>query len=231
MINDIKMGFKVLKYGLNFKTNIVFAIMFMILGVLLDMNDSTFIAAFYIPLVGIYFGQIAHSIVQSTMVQTSSNKKKMQTKIPVVIMGSIMLLYNTVVVTSRMLMLYWRPESKAVYAESMLWGGLMTLVIMLYFAFAMKFYWPATICFFVVFYALFMGAMFSTTATAILESSNFTIMLEFARVDVGVSVGIAIAFSYVCILLGSAINYGISVLLYNKDYSKMNFQKALERAK
>lgn len=231
MINDIKMGFKILKYGFNFKTSITMSIIFMVLGIFLEMGGSTIIGSVYVPLIGIYFGQIAHSIVQSTMVQSSSNKKKLQTKIPALVMGIIMLGYNTIVVVSRILLTYMNPEQRTSYIEAMFWGGLMTLVIMAYFAFAMKYYWLATIGFFVIFYVLYFSSMLSISTSIVLENASFTMVLNYAGLGADISLGFGIVFSYVCILLGMLINYGISVLLYKKDYSKMNFQKALDRAK
>lgn len=222
MIKDIKTAFQILKYGLNVKTSIIFAIIFMVLGFLLDMvGNNTAVNAFYMPLVSIYIGQIAHSVVQSTMVQSSPNKKKMQTKIPALAMGCVLITYNTLSIIWRMVLLQINPWRAEDFIYGILAGGIMTIIIMVYFSFAMKMYYPATICFFILFYSLCFGTAFGRgIRLAGIES-----------VGINISLFGAIVFSYFCILLGSFLNYCVNTWLYRRDYSSVNFKKTLERMK
>lgn len=223
MINDMKMSFKILRYGINITSSIVFAIIFFILAFFFDMVGSSLVVTVYMPLVGIYFGQIAHSVVQSTMVQTSPYKKTMQTKIPALVMFVIVFVNNTLNILWKRILLNINPWCEKDFIMAIIMGGLMTIVIMLYFAFAMKVYWPATICFFVVFYTWAFGTGFGSGMTETI--------LAFRNSSVTISMPVATIFSYVCIFIGSAMNYGVNVLLYKKDYSQQNFKKALDRAK
>lgn len=223
MINDMKMSFKILRYGINIKSSILFATIFFILGFFCDMVSSSPVVAVYMPLVSIYFGQIAHSVVQSTMVQTSPYKKAMQTKIPALVMFVIVFVYNTLDILWKRILLNINPWFEKDFIMAILTGGFMTVVIMLYFAFAMKVYWPATICFFVVFYAWAFGTGFGSGMTETI--------LAFRNSSISISMPVAIICSYVCIFIGCGINYGVSLLLYKKDYAQQNFKKVLDRAK
>lgn len=221
MIDDMKMSFKILRYGINITSSIVFATIFFILGFFCDMVGSSPVVAVYMPLVSIYFGQIAHSVVQSTMVQTSPYKKVMQTKIPALVMFVIVFVYNTLSIVWKRILLNINPECEKEFIIAIITGGFMTILIMLYFAFAMKIYWPATICFFVTFYAWAFGTGFGEGMN-IQAVENMT--LNISMIDAAV-------FSYVCIFIGCGINYGASLLLYKKDYAQQNFKRALDRAK
>lgn len=223
MINDIKMSFKILKYGISVKTSVVFIITFAVLGLLLDRVGSSRVAGFYMPLISIYIGQMAHSVVQSTMVQSSPHKKEMQTKIPALAMTVMMLVYNTLLVLWRLILLQVNPERELEFILAGIVSGIITIIIMLYFAFAMKIYWPATICFFLVFYAYGFGAGWGQG-------------MEWAGRDLGqmqltLSLFGATLFSYISILVGGLINYAVNIMLYKRDYSHQNFKKALDRAK
>ena len=220
MIKDIKMSFKILKYGINVKVSVIFAVIFFVLSFFLDMVGSTLISSMYIPIVSMYFGQIAHSFVQSTMVQSSPYKKSLQTKIPVLAMGVVLLVYNTLIVLWRYVLLSVNPERELEFIMGSILGGITIVGIMLYFAFAMKFFYPATVCFFLAFYSLSFG-----TGYRVLAGADTT---HFWGIE---SMPMAILFSYLCIFIGCGINYGASVLLYKKDYSQQNFKKALDRAK
>lgn len=221
MINDIKMSFKILKYGINYKTSIAFAIIFFVLGFALEMLGSSLITALYIPIVGIYFGQLIHSVVQSTMVQTSPYKKAMETKLPAIAMTVILLAYNTFGILWKLLLMNINPERKEELSMALLGVGVMTIMVMVYFAFSMKFFYPATIIFFIVFYSFCFTNGYNMGAH-IAGSEMFS---------VNISMPVAIIFSYICMILGCVIVYGVSVLLYKKDYSQQNFKKVLDRAK
>lgn len=223
MINDIKMSFKILKYGINIKTSTICAVIFAVLGLLLDMVGSSQVAGFYMPLISIFIGQIAHSVVQSTMVQSSPHKKEMQTKIPALGMTVVMLIYNTLIILWRFVLLQVNPERELEFILAGVISGILTMIIMLYFSFAMKIYWPATICFFLVIYRYCIGAVWGKG-------------MEWAGRDLGqmqiiLSLSGATLFSYISILVGGFINYGVSIMLYKKDYSQQNFKKFLDRAK
>lgn len=85
----------------------------------------------------------------------------------------------------------------------------------------MKFFYPATIIFFIVFYSFCLTNGYNMGAH-IAGSEMFS---------VNISMPVAIIFSYICMILGCVIVYGVSVLLYKKDYSQQNFKKVLDRAK
>lgn len=223
MINDIKMSFKIIKYGINVKTTIVFSVIFFVLSFLLDMVNSSGVSAMYIPLISIYFGQMIHSVVQSTMVQSSPHKKALQTKLPALAMVIVLFVGNTLSVLWKCLLIYVNPERAEDLLLGMAVGCISTLVIMVYFSFAMKLYWPATICFLLIFYAFCF-------------ESGFRIGADIAGADWGntyvtLSMPVMILLSYLSILIGGGIIYGVNVLLYKKDYSQQNFKKALDRMK
>ncbi len=95
MIKDIKVGLKMMVYGLQFKTMIVLLAIFWILGIFFEFvsNDMGNIGGIYLVLCGSYFYQMVITSTVSTYVCSSAYKSKLQTVIPVVF-STLVSLFN-----------------------------------------------------------------------------------------------------------------------------------------
>lgn len=224
MIKDIKFGFQIMKYGLNFKASMIGLAFCMGTGlffvVLLPVGA---IGCLYAAMGSLFTVQLIHSVSVSTMVQTSPQKKRIQTLIPTVIGTLCMLITNTFAVIAQwlgyqrainntnpnLIIVYEPGEYEAGYIIS----SLILVYVLLYTAFAMKHFGVAMV--------ILIGGCIAIQNLDRLGEIDYVMMPE----------GLAIALSYLIVLLGGLIMYVISCLSYKKDYSKATFSNLLKRAK
>ncbi|MBQ8518949.1 MAG: hypothetical protein IJ455_05010 [Agathobacter sp.] len=222
MIRDIKLGFRLLKYGLNAKSSIIPMGICIILGVIMDL--LWFVGGFsnlFLGMGSMILIQQIHSITISTMVQSSPYKKRLQTVIPTLVSGVYLLIAHTLC-----LILRWISYEKALnntnpdfiiiyapgeYETGMLFTALLLVFITLYTALSMKCFWLGSI----IFIGSFMW--FSNNADRI----TYMIMPAW----------LAVILSYGIILLGCGITYLIFYVTYKREYSKPTFDMQLKRAK
>lgn len=222
MIRDIKLGFKVMKYGLNamyfafaMGISLVASIMF---GLLVPVGLS----GIYLGMATMLVAQLIFSVSVSTMVQTSSLKKKLQTTIPTLLSGMFLVVGNTISLGVTWIW-YKRSENNrnpfvSITMESgeMETGILLTCGLMIFITFyvflSMKQFWLGTF--------LFIGGFFGGYYFFKQEEINYLIMPTW----------IAVFLSYGMIVLGCLIMYGISCATYKKEFSKQSFETMLKRA-
>lgn len=222
MMNDLKIGFKVLKYGLNAKRSIIPIAILVIIGVLMDLLLPVAVfSILYLGMGGMVFISQIHSVSVSTMVQTSPYKKRLQTVMPTLVGGVYLLIANTMC-----LVIQWISHQKALnntnpdliitYAPGeletgMLFTALVLVFINIYVALSMKYFVLGT--------AFFLGGFmwFSNNAEKITY--------------ITIPTWLAVVLSYVIILLGCGIMYLIFSVTYKREYSKYTFEAQLKRAK
>lgn len=219
MINDIKLGFKLMKHGLQFKTSVVAAILLVLGGIIAGIGDDEFtLSGFAFVMAAIMVYQLVQSITCSTMVQSSSKKKKLQTSVSTICTWVCLMIFNTVLVAVNVISMhvYHRPES--VVAGGLVLDATFVLIIIVYMVVAMKMFWFAVI----VMAGGFGGGY--GVLIAVMSRGEFLI-------EVPISLGGAIAISYLAVFVGCGLMYLISFALYKKDFSKSTFESALKRAK
>lgn len=222
MINDIKLGLKVVRYGLNVKACVVISIIFLLIGILCDFFvPSAPINGLYIGMGAMLFVQMICSVSVSTMVQTSSLKKRLQTSVPAFAGGAFLLLGNTISILAKLaglnMLKDWSTEGEV--ASGVIITTILMVIMVLYMTGAMKLFWLATVGFFVV-YLLFFSFSNKVSFMMTSESPFAIIPLE-----------LAIVLSYVMIIVSAALMYLIFTATYKREYSKQNFETQLKRAK
>lgn len=222
MINDIKMGMKVIKYGLNALMTVIPLLICLVVGVLFDlfMPVGCF-GGLYFIMGGMSFVQLIHSVSVSTMVQTSPHKKKLQTTIPAIIGCGYMVIANTI-----SLLIKWVGYERLMnvsdpnvfviiepgeMGKGIVLSSMIMVFIMLYVGASLKCFWPATILFVIVFLGYY-------------TSPEDVVLIP-------VPTGMAVILSYVIILIGSGLMCLIFKATYKLSYSKLSFETALKRAK
>ena len=220
MINDLKIGFKVLKYGLSYKSSMIGIILFMIIGAVVEVIQPNMpIGGVYMGIGGVFTAQMIHSVCLSTMVHTSPNKKKMQTSIPTCVTFAIFMVSNTLMLVVRFWSSYMQGKSEAELCNGILFSAVLMMVVCLYTAGAFKAFVPATIIFLIAFMVVY------STFTA------FTFLGDGEAAKAIVPLWASVILSYIVICAGCVIMYLIYTALYKKEYSKLTFQAALNRAK
>lgn len=223
MIHDIKLGFKVMKYGLNFKMTLVGLLVCCGGGLLIQcLLPVAGIGVLYLGVGGMLFIQLLHSVSVSTMVQSSPYKKRLQTTVPTVFASVWLLIANTASVVAQKLD-YQRAVNNTnpfvsityepgEYETGFLFAAFALVFIVLYGVLSMKCFWLSTI----IFLAGFFGFMQFLKKGEI----SYIVIPEWS----------AILWSYGIVLLGCFVIYIISCITYRREYSKATFGTLLKRA-
>ena len=222
MMRDIKMGFQIMKYGLSFRSMVVAGGVCLVVSIGFGLFIPVGMSALYLGLLSFLAAQLIFSVSVSTMVQTSPQKKRLQTTIPTWMSGIFLFLCNTL-----NLILIWigyqriqnntnpfviiMMEPGELESGILFTSGLMVF-IMLYGFFSMKYLWISTIIFIISFYSGFF----------LLSKGEITYLI--------MPTWMAVVLSYGVIMLGCVLLYGISCVTYKKDYSKHTFETMLKRA-
>ena len=221
MFDRIKKGFMLAGYGLGFKSQILFAVMFMVFGFVMEFakGGRNMLGGFYIVLAATFVLQLVISLNLSTMVQTSPYKRRIGTIIPILTSIPFLLFNYTVMILIRLYYLYLDPEVAASTEQQLqIKGGLVAISVLLfvtsvYMGVCYKFFWKSLVFLVIVVYPISFASMterFSGSVSAIAG-------------------GAIIAGGYLMILVGQAVAYVLSVLFYKKELSRTAFSAALKR--
>lgn len=219
MINDFKLGLKLMRHGLQFKYCIVSTILFLVLGLGVMTSDVpiVMIGTIYAMFGGIMVYQLVHSLTCAGLVQSSPLKKRLQTSVPAICTFACMVILNTIIVCAKLWMARLNHTPMTDVATDIMLGSVGTVIVLVYMGMAMKAFWLSTIVFIV---ACSIGGFFI----------GIGLGLEWF-VSWNVSIGAAVVISYLAVAVGCFLMYLISLALYKKDYSKTTFDSALKRAK
>ena len=223
MIKDMRFGFSIIKYALNYDG--------IITGFLLSWGASA-IYGILIPvpiLPGLLIGlgtvglvQSINSATVSTMIQSSPYKKKLRTTIPAYFAFISLLVANLMSIgihwisyrmikDSTYFFFTFGYDSKT-WASSIVICSVILVSILLYTVIADVFYWTG------IFVGIVMWILFRFSNQSI-ESIFWEISME-----------TAIVLSYVVVLLGSIVLYVVNCLVYKFEYSPLSFRSLLKRA-
>lgn len=226
MIKDIKLGWKVLRYGLNVKGSIIAGVIFISLAIMWEvimppLATANTTSEAFMAIGALLIAQLIHSVTVSSVVQTSPYKKKLQTRVPALLGGIFILIGHTWLIGVKQLgLIFWNesmewPEQLAI---SILFEAIPVVLICLYMGASLKAFWPSTI----IFLILFMG-----TSTL----GNMWMFRIDEQTPAPMSIPAAIAVSYLIVIAGIFAMYGIFCAMYKREYSKITFETALQRAK
>lgn len=227
MINDLRTGIKLMKYGINTTMNLILAVIMLLFGLVMEAAEIFDSGVFtWIPLgmvmlvcTGGIPAQLVISVDVSSLAQSSACKKKLQTKIPALLMGIGSIAGLTVSAIVRGIRVAAGADERVL--KSMVSSGIIAAMLIVYFAFVYKYY----IASIVVLYAgmlvsgFFGGGPYGALWSELLEG-------PLAAVPTVLCVTIA----YVIVLAAIGLQYLISLALYKKPISKACFGAALRRS-
>lgn len=218
MINDFKLGLKIIKYGLNLKGCVFVSVLFVTLGIFMDVAvPESPINGMYIGMGGMMMVQLICSVSVSAMVQSSSRKRQLQTSVPAIVCGGYLLLSNTISILAKFIGFKFLEWELADIANGILFSAVLVVLMVLYMGGALKAFWQATICFcifYVVYYSLSMSLKFWNGGSPFI-----------------LPIGAAVAVSYVMVIVATVLMYFLFAAMYKRDFSRQNFETQLKRAK
>lgn len=219
MINDIKLGFKLMRHGLQFKTSLLAGVLLFLGGIMTEVGDAEIsLSGFTLAMAATMMYQLVQSITCSTMVQSSTKKKRLQTSVPAICTGICMMVLNTVLVVVKIISMHTNNKPMSDVASWLVMDSIFMLSVLVYMGVAMKMYWFAVIVFAVGFGGGY-GILLSTMSSGIVE------------INIPISLGGAIAINYLAVFVGCGLMYLISLATYKREFSKATFDSALKRAK
>lgn len=206
MMKSMKLGLKLLRYAWGIKTTVLSGGIFFLLGLLLFiMSIETWYLGGYLLLISAMFpAQLLSSLSVSDLVQTSPWKKALQTSVPTALTaGAFVLTYGGVLIIS-LLRLNARPEMREDMVMILVLFTFEIFLIMTYYGIAYKTYVMGTALFIIAF----------VIGTSVIQVGAALGALR------SVSIPAAACSGFVAILLGSAVQYGLSLMLYKRALSK-----------
>lgn len=205
-MKSMKLGFKLLRYAWGIKTTLLSGGIFFLLGLLsFTMSVQTwYLGGYLLMVLAVYPAQLLSSLTVSNLVQTSPWKKALQTSVPTALTaGAFALTYGGALIIS-LLRLNARPEMREDMVMILVLFAFEIFLIMTYCGIAYKTYVLGTALFIIVF---------------VIGSSVIQIGAALGAFR-GVSVFGAACSGFAAMLLGSAVQYGLSLMLYKRALSK-----------
>lgn len=222
MINDLRTGIKLMKYGINATMNLIFVVILLLFGLVMEAAEIFASGVFtWIPLgmvmlvcTGAIPAQLVISVDVSSLAQSSACKKKLQTKIPALLMGSGSIAALTLSAIVRGIRVAAGADERVL--KSMVSSGIIAAMLIVYFAFVYKYY---VVSIGVLYAGMFVSGFFGALWSELLEGP----------LD-AVSPVLCVFIAYVIVLAAIGLQYLISLALYKKPISKACFGAALRRS-
>ena len=229
MKNDLHKAFELMKFGIcvNKGINIGAVVLFTVVGLVgeciylgtgFTMNYGFDLFAFLLIAVLSFPAQFMVTTDVSHIVQTSSYKKKIQTKMYTEVSLVFSLIAMTLLVFTRVIAGVAHPDLAAKFWSDLPMMGILTLIVWIFTAVMYKYFWIAMI----LLYVIIMGISGSAGYLSVVKGPQDGL---FAKVPVLGNIVIAYAF----VLLGVGISYLISLALYKKPFSKAAFGAVMSK--
>ncbi|MCR5144979.1 MAG: hypothetical protein K6B67_06700 [Lachnospiraceae bacterium] len=210
MLKDLKLGFKLLRYGYKIKMNIVIVAIFLAIAIIVEYTSQgeNVIGGFYLMLIGMFVYQMVISTDISAFVASSPMQRKLQVNIPVITSTAAYLLLYTVLLIERVFMIKAFPEREYELINSLIMILIMLFVANIYCAICFKYYAIGFILLFV--FSFFVGFTFGVNGI-----DMFMVNLPLSIVGI---------IGYGVIFAGAGVQYAIGSLLYRKPLSEFAFR-------
>lgn len=220
MLKDIKLGFKLLKYGYKLKLNVIMLVFFAIFGIASEIfsKETSIIGGVYFMMSGMFTFQLIMSMDVSELIQSTSLKKKLQIYIPVLASTVINLILFTIFVVERVVLIQMGVADKTQIIYTLFMLDVILLITYLYTSICYKYFVLGFILFMVMFMAAFMA----------LDNSAF---MGFADTIAALGLPVIALFGYIAIFAGGALEILIGELLYKKPLSEFAFRGFFRDAK
>ncbi|MDE7282448.1 MAG: hypothetical protein K2N85_02505 [Lachnospiraceae bacterium] len=157
MINDIKLGIKIMRYGHGWMISIILGGLFLVLGIVIDILNMTsgahgnIAGGFILLYTCLLPAQALFSVNASNMVLSSPVRKKMQTSIPAAItVGSMLALY-IVADLILLIMSCIYPDRFPIASRMVVVQIVFAIFVIIYFSIAFKCFSISTIMFIICF--------------------------------------------------------------------------------
>lgn len=217
MLKEIKLGFKLLKYGYKVKMNVVTLILFLAIGVFSEVmaKGTSLVGGVYFMIGGMFAYQMVMSMDVSQMIQSTAMKKKLQIYIPAMVSFIIYIVIFTFLVIEKVILIQNHAAKPSELVNTLLWVEMIMASVYIFVSICYKFFVLGFIVFMAIDMSMFMGLLTSGIMAA-MEKLSF---------------GATIVMGYAIIILGTLLVVGVGTLLYKKPLSEFAFRGIFRDAK
>lgn len=228
MINDIKLGFKVMKYGFQYKTILWLGLVFFGLGVVFELfiNDSV-LGGLYLMLCSSYAFQLVITPTVSKMVCSSFAKKKLQTSIPCIFTAIMGIIAYTLYFAAKFIRMYVLVPERAV-GENYQAECIMAITV-IFLAIVMPIYnavaYKKFVLGLVVMLVCLLPFVFLSSSGALSR-----MVFAFAGNSTNLSLVPIMLLGYAAVIVGAFISYFFTLMLYKFEMDPKTYRSAMAKA-
>ena len=146
MINDLKLGIKLMRYAYAVKTNVALAILMVALGVVMTLGvnlsgeASKIPGGYVIMLAPMFLTQMLSSVSVTNMAQASSAKRRLQTSVPTAINLFSTLLGYVIVSIAEYICVAVLPERRGIICGELFFIAIISALLIIYASVAYKYF-------------------------------------------------------------------------------------------
>ncbi len=222
MINNLKLGFKIMKYGHAAKLSYISSAVLLVIGVLFCVlscivggttrgNISPLPGGYFMTMVALLFLQLLSTAGAANLVQTSPRKRKLQTSVPAVLSVTLMMAGYLFTVVIMGITCWFHPAAIVTAAMQMFAGAILSGIVMVYYGACFKYFYTSTIMFIIVFFFCY---VFGFSQNNLLEN---IMLFDGSWAGWGLTAALGAAVILVC----GFLQYLISLAVYKAPVSKM----------
>ena len=204
MIDKFKLGIKLLKYCYGIKRCALSALLFFAIGILIfPVSQQSFIGPFYLIVSAVFVTQLLNSLSMASLVLCSPRKKDLQTWIPTLVGLPFVLLMYGVAVLMELLLLHMGKTQVSNVVSALVITGMLTLMVLVYSGLAYKHFLVSILLFFV-------GFLVTAPLQYLIHKTAYLYISLWGAVLIGI----------LEILLGSCLQYFVSLRVYRKSMDR-----------
>ena len=218
MINDLKLGFKIMKYGHSAKLSIIGSVTLAVLGLVFCIISISarisLLGGYFLTLSVLLLLQLISTVNAANLVQSSPMKKRLQTSVPAFFSILMMLaayLLNVVVVA---VVVCANPEEEVHCYTQIIYTAALMGMIMLYYGAVYKYFVASSIVFFTIFIFIY-PSILSGDINEELYWSFVPFAEPWQNFALTAVIGLAV------ILVCGVLQYLISLAVYRAPISKL----------
>ena len=222
MIKQLKMGFKMLRYAHGIKTCVMWMVVVLLFGMLLEWSasgENVFLnqmGLYFVMMIAIWPHQLLVSLNVPKVVAASPWKKKIQTSVMALVSCVAFLFAYILVIVIEAVKLAKQMTLEEDFTFFVIWAAVFAGVLMVYMAFSAKYFVVSTIGF----------VFFMQVLSCVVSIRTYT---DIAIFHMSMHPALTILTGALIIVAGGLLEYGVSLLLYKVPVSKYAQMNSLRK--
>lgn len=201
---------KCMRYSSRLKTNLIGLVCMAVLGLVYEILDfSSGMGSCFILISAMYPAQLLYSVCMSQLVQASPYKKALMTSMVTLLTFCSGLIFYLLVIGVKSVWIVLDPSQAGRRAGEILAAGLFLVMIEIYTAVVFRYFWGG-----IIIVSVIMVGVYSSIISTDGIFHSLGQLLSRCPLPAAIVLGLCLA------LLGGLLQYGMSLLLYNRPISK-----------